>query len=61
MEDRFKTQDSYEKHFEKHIVSSCNNPKMDNVKSCRAGFRKSRVKSSFLKSRAKNISKKNYK
>jgi hypothetical protein len=41
LEDIFKTQDLYEKHFEKHIVSSCNNPKMDNVKSCRAGFKKS--------------------
>ena len=35
LEDIFKTQDLYEKHFEKHIVSSCNNPNTDNVKSCR--------------------------
>ena len=35
LEDIFKTHDLYEKHFEKHIVSSCNNPKADNVKSCR--------------------------
>ena len=35
LEDIFKTHDSYEKHFEKHIVSSCNNPKMDNIKTCR--------------------------
>jgi hypothetical protein len=34
----FKTQDLYEKHFEKHIVSSCNNPKTDNVKTCRSSF-----------------------
>jgi hypothetical protein len=38
LEDMFKTQDLYEKHFEKHIVSSCNNPKTDNVKTCRSSF-----------------------
>ena len=46
LEDIFKTQDLYKKHFEKHIVSSCNNPKADkdnNTKTCRAGFRKSRA------------------
>ena len=48
LEDIFKTQDLYESHFAKHIISSCNNPKVDkgnNTKTCRTGFRKSHAQS----------------
>ena len=31
----FKTYEDYESHFNKHIVSTCNTPIIDNIKSCR--------------------------
>lgn len=38
---QFSTIQEYENHFNKHIVSFCNNPKADTVKSCRKSNRKS--------------------
>jgi hypothetical protein len=35
LEAEFKTYEEYEAEFSKHIVSSCNNPKADDIKSCR--------------------------
>jgi hypothetical protein len=35
LKEEFKTYDEYEHEFQKHIVSNCNNPTADNIKSCR--------------------------
>jgi Erv1 / Alr family len=35
MQEKYKTYEEYESEFNRHIVSSCNNPKADNIKSCR--------------------------
>ena len=31
----YNTMEEFEQHFNKHIVSFCNNPKADDIKSCR--------------------------
>lgn len=35
LQDKYKTYEEYEAEFNRHIVLSCNNPKADNIKSCR--------------------------
>jgi len=35
LEKEYKSQEEYETHFRKHIVISCNNPKLKKIKSCR--------------------------
>jgi len=35
LQEKYKSYEEYEAEFEKHIVFSCNNPKADNIKSCR--------------------------
>jgi hypothetical protein len=46
---QFSSIQKYEHHFNKHIVSFCNNPKADTVKSCRTSNRKTTKKSHHTK------------
>ena len=46
---QFSTIQKYENHFNKHIVSFCNNPKADTDKSCRKPKRKTTKKSQHTK------------
>ena len=52
LQEKYKTYEEYEAEFNKYQVSSCNNPKADNIKSCRKAPRASNV------SNVRNISKK---
>lgn len=52
MEKQFPDIENYTKHFNKHIVMSCNNPiVLKKTKSCRAGFKKSGFKKTRTQSR----------
>jgi hypothetical protein len=56
IKEQYKTQNEYETHFQKHIVSSCNNPTSDNIKSCRKITKKQIYTKSHLSK--KHLSKK---